>query len=320
MASAAVAGNYVCRLDAATEKKARDELNEDPKDRLNAVEALRTWIQQQPHLTFRTETQTLLFFLRTAKFSQLKAREMIENYAKAITKNRHWFQDIDTHDPNILEVIESGYVVPLPKKDKNGCTVLLYNTGATRKNGKMFTVESEIRAGVALLWYVGMDENFQVNGVVFVFDMTSFSMKHMTRWSMEDLKNWNASWQNSMPGRFKAFHHYSDGTIFETLMAISRPFLSKKMQDRVHVHDTLESLYKYVDMELLPDEYLPDDYQGPSAGPLANIIDNFKRDITDEKFRQMLLEETSERSYGIDESKRPSYKVVKESFRKLAVD
>ena len=40
----------------------------------------------------------------------------------------------------------------------------------------------------------------------------------------------------------------------------------------MHIHDTMESLYKSIDMELLPDEYLPDDYKGPSAGPLKEII------------------------------------------------
>jgi len=42
---------YVCGLDAKSIEKAKKELNEDAKDRLNAVDALRTWIQQQPHIT-----------------------------------------------------------------------------------------------------------------------------------------------------------------------------------------------------------------------------------------------------------------------------
>jgi len=45
--------NYVCKLDASTIEKAKKELNEDAKDRLGAVDALRTWIQQQPHITFK---------------------------------------------------------------------------------------------------------------------------------------------------------------------------------------------------------------------------------------------------------------------------
>jgi len=53
---AATDDKYVCQLDAKTAEKAKKELNEDAKDRLNAVDALRTWIQQQPHITFNTGT------------------------------------------------------------------------------------------------------------------------------------------------------------------------------------------------------------------------------------------------------------------------
>jgi len=54
---------YVCKLDEQSAEKAKKELNEDPKDRLNAVDALRTWIQQQPHITFRTGLSTASMFL-----------------------------------------------------------------------------------------------------------------------------------------------------------------------------------------------------------------------------------------------------------------
>jgi len=52
MAAAANHKPYVCQLDAQSAEKAKKELNEDPKDRMNAVNALQTWIQQQPHITF----------------------------------------------------------------------------------------------------------------------------------------------------------------------------------------------------------------------------------------------------------------------------
>jgi len=49
---------YVCMLDERSARKAKKELNEDAKDRLNAVDALRTWIQQQPHITFKLTGQS----------------------------------------------------------------------------------------------------------------------------------------------------------------------------------------------------------------------------------------------------------------------
>ena len=56
----------------------------------------------------RTDTVNLLYFLRTAKFSQLRARTLVENYAKAVTNFPQWFRDIDTHDPATMEPFEAG--------------------------------------------------------------------------------------------------------------------------------------------------------------------------------------------------------------------
>ena len=49
-------------------------------------------------------------------------------------------------------------------------------------------------------------------------------------------------------------------------------------------------------------------------------VEKFQEDVTEEKFRQDLLTYSSAESINIDESKRPAYKPVNESFRKLAVD
>ena len=42
----------------------------------------------------------------------------------------------------------------------------------------------------------------------------------------------------------------------------------------------MESLYKSISMDILPDEYLPDDYTGPSAGPLKQITRTYSRVLT----------------------------------------
>ena len=46
--------DYVCTFDEYTLEKAIKELNEDPKERLGSVQALRRWIKEQPHYTCRT--------------------------------------------------------------------------------------------------------------------------------------------------------------------------------------------------------------------------------------------------------------------------
>ena len=37
------------------------------------------------------------------------------------------------------------------------------------------------------------------------------------------------------------------------------------------MHSNLESVYKYIPLHVLPDEYLPDDYDGPSAGTIKSL-------------------------------------------------
>lgn len=39
----------------------------------------------------------------------------------------------------------------------------------------------------------------------------------------------------------------------------------------IHPH-SLETVYKNIDKSILPDEYVPDDYRGPTAGPIDQII------------------------------------------------
>jgi len=49
-------------------------------------------------------------------------------------------------------------------------------------------------------------------------------------------------------------------------------------------------------------------------------VEKFKEVAVEDTFRQHLLTITSTKSINIDESKRPAFKPVNESFRKLAVD
>ena len=44
---------YKCTLDEKTLEKAKEELNEDPKQRMSQIETFRDWIKSQPHIKSR---------------------------------------------------------------------------------------------------------------------------------------------------------------------------------------------------------------------------------------------------------------------------
>jgi hypothetical protein len=308
--------NYVCTLSAASLAKAKTELFEDPKERLAAVQQLRKWIREQKHLTCRTDTVYMLQVLRTAKFSQLRAREIIETILTLTTKFPQYLVNIDCHEPGIIKHIRSGASVPLPKPDKEGRWIIILRVG---QNDLTLPEMIEARAGLAVNALLKeKNEDMIVNGELLVFDMTGVSARHIARTAEGD-KNINKIYQECMLGRMKAMHFYNGGSFFELAMSIVRPFIKKKYLERMHVHSTMESLYEMIPMEFWPDEYLPDDYSGPSAGPMKNIVDDLTQRLLDPKFRDRLLDYTSDR-YKIDEKLAKTIDAPRESFRKLNVD
>lgn len=310
---------YVCTLTEASLEKARKELCEDPKERIGAVNTFRTWILQQPHITCPTDTEWLLRFLRNAKFSQLRAREKLTYHLKCKTDFNTWFDDIDTTEKGIQAFLSTGYMVPLPGFDDEGRKILLIKEGAIDPHSKVYNVATVMRAIFAYVFHLLRDENVQVNGVVCLSDMTGFSIKHQTFWGYEGMKNSTKCFEGGIPCRFKGYYLYNAGPIVDTIMAMMKPFMSKKTLDRMRtLGENMENVYKYVPKRMLPDEYLPDDYKGPSAGSYQSLVEEMKSELIKPEVRARILAETKA-EYKLDKSKEEE-NVPQASFRKLNVD
>ena len=92
------------------QKVAIEELNEVPERVAADIEALKTWIQQQPHLKARTDDQFLLGFLRGSKFSLEKAKGKIDKYYTLKTKYPDIFSCNDLNDETVKQIIKLGWV------------------------------------------------------------------------------------------------------------------------------------------------------------------------------------------------------------------
>jgi len=66
MATGVSDDDYVCTLTDESLKKAKEELNEDPKDRLAAVQKFRQLVKQQPHIKSPTGFQHTFNFVNSA--------------------------------------------------------------------------------------------------------------------------------------------------------------------------------------------------------------------------------------------------------------
>ena len=315
---------YQFPLDAEFKKKAENELKETDKERIGSVRALREWaIQRQDWLKTPLDTEYLLRFLRVRKFSQLAARKTLENFWTSRTKYPEWFSNVDMCDPDIQEIIGTGYCLVCPGTDKDGCRLVFFERTEHLDVDwaiKKFGVNKIFKAMVGLSDWLLMDPNVQVNGIVAIEDMTAFSIKHsMELYTTDNTKKWLALWQDGYPMRTKAMHIYNEPPIFDPLMALIKQFMKPKMKKRIHMTGkNLTNLYKKVDMDMLPLDYLPDDYKGCKVGSAKDVIAYMQRETTRPEVRDEILALTSGK-YRVDLAKKPKDDEPQASFRKLNV-
>jgi hypothetical protein len=323
MTSGVSDADYVCTLTEKSLKKAKEELNEDPKNRIGAVETFRQWILQQPHIKCPTDIGFLLPFLRVRYFSQMEARKLLENCLTRRSKFGQWFKNLDPADPKIQAVFDSGFFLMLPQKDDEGRQVFIVRPGRIDASGKApYTKADLFRAFACAIDYVYfLDENTTVNGTVTMIDCGHYSMKLHSYISLEERRDFMQTWQANYPARVKQIHIYNTGAMAELLMTVLKFVMPEKIQQRLKIHgQLLEEVYKYIPMRLLPAEYLPDDYQGPNAGTEKQIIERLKTSLTQPEVRSRIMYLSSEQ-FGIDEKKKPGAEDLPQgSFRKLNID
>lgn len=110
---------------------AEEELRETESLRSSSLQQLREAIHKHPDikkcrtgivdyfssnsfLMFFSDSIFLLRFLRTKKFSVPLALEMLERYLVIRQLYPNWFRQLDVEDQTINDILDSGYLVPLP--------------------------------------------------------------------------------------------------------------------------------------------------------------------------------------------------------------
>ncbi|XP_045191876.2 alpha-tocopherol transfer protein-like [Mercenaria mercenaria] len=315
---------FTSKLDEASKKKAKEELNElNDADRALAVQTFRKWILEQDCIKSPTDFEFLLRYLRARKFSQLGARQTLENYWTSKTTSPDWFKDVDPCDPNLIEILKSGYLLSPKVYDSNGRRLIMDRPGRLKDDiveraGGSKSVFKTI--GLFIDWVL-TDENVQVNGVNVIADLSDVKLSSLTTlWTAENGKKLLSFYQHSAPVRIKQMHFYNEPIFFDAVFALMKPLIKQKMRDRLFLHGgSMVDVFKEVEKCILPAEYLPDDYTGPNAGPISKIIDDMIEEMTQPGFRSY-MKKLSSGEFKIDLDKKKSNDIPSESFRKLNVD
>lgn len=179
---------YVCNLNAHFKKVAKDELREDDNIRTQALAQFREWLAKHPHIKkCRTDAVFLLRFLRVKKFSVPAACEMLEKYLTIRQLYPQWFQKLDIEDKELEEIIDCGYLIPLPERDELGRQIILSCAG--KFDPYRFTSSNMARAHSLVTEALLDDEESQIAGYSHVNDEEGLTMGHLSLWSLTDIRN-----------------------------------------------------------------------------------------------------------------------------------
>ncbi|KAH8371760.1 hypothetical protein KR093_008788, partial [Drosophila rubida] len=305
-------------LSASLQRTANEELNEVP-ERLDAdILALRTWLQQQPHLRSRSDDQFLVSFLRGCKFSLEKAKSKLDKYYTLRTQFPDFYTIRDVDSQRIRDILQIGVGLRLPiPLHEDGPRLIYVRPGcypADKYSFEEIMCISHALNGLSIQF----DDHAVVHGYVVLLDFSEYTAAHLLQMTPSVVKKMSRFAEDAMPVRDKGTHMIHTNAAFEMSFNLLRSAMSAKQQQRLSVHGSnLASLYEHV-----PQRYLPTHLGGEQG-----TIEQLKQDAwnTFMECQQYLREEAN---YGVDEKLRPGGRCndydsvfgVDGSFRKLDID
>ncbi|XP_063923666.1 alpha-tocopherol transfer protein-like isoform X2 [Zophobas morio] len=291
----------------------RETLNEDLNTRDRDLEAIKTWLRQEPHLPDTWDDICLLNFLRGCSFSIEKCKRKLDMYFTMRAAVPEFFTNRTIMNPGIKDVIEKTNMICLPgltpdcKRVNIACNALAYESISFADATKLITMIGDARL---------LLEEHGVSGDVYILDAELQLLKPFIKNSPILFKKFFICVQEAYPVKIKEIHIINPNSFATIILNAVRPFLSEKIRNRIHIHHTMDTLYKFVPKSMLPDEY------GGTAGKLRDLKENWLEKVNE--FKEWFKEQEH---VVANESRRIGHPLNSEdlfgiegSFRQLTID
>lgn len=247
------APDYKFTLEEKYRKIAEVELHETDEIRESSLKQIRDWVIANPAIKqCRTDNLFLLRFLRVCKFNVARACAKLENFLTIHQEFPTWFHNVTIDDPGVRCVLESGYVVPLPERDRYGRLVLFFVQGYLDPD--THSIADIIRTADLIFQMFYDDERTQIAGHIWIYDDAGSNLKHFRQWGINDIKHGVRYISKGMPIRSKGYVRVNMAPWLIVLSDIIKPFLAEKIKNRFHFLKNFDNI-DGVDKNMLPKEY-----------------------------------------------------------------
>jgi len=267
-----VEDDYHCPLSNEVQEISRLELQETGKKRKKALAEMRRWIKSQAHIKrVRLDANFLLRFLRMQKFEVKESCDILDKYLTMRRQHPDWFQNLDCRDEKLAELIDLGYLLVLPDRDRHGRRVI-YSKACQFDAGR-FTTSDMMRAHIMAFETLLTDEENQVRGFTYVLDEKSVTWNQIAIWTPSEVSKAFSCCERALPMRHREIHLLHLPWTMALILQFAKSLLSEKLRKRFQTHSGLESLGRVVDVGLLPAE----EYGGRRS--MAECVALWKREL-----------------------------------------
>ncbi|KAF2904400.1 hypothetical protein ILUMI_01777 [Ignelater luminosus] len=260
---------------------AEKELRETPENVKKGIEELKELLKNDPSLSFDTDDEFLIIFLRPCKFYAKSAYELMKRIADFKEKHKNLLDNLMPADEQD-GFIKYNVVNVLKDRDHKGRRVLIQNAGSLWDPSKV-SADQVFRMLYLMHEAAVLEPETQVRGGVVILDFDGLSTKQVMALTPSVSMRLLSFIQEAMPLRLKEVHIVKQPFIFNMVWNIFKPFIKEKLKGRLFFHGTkMASLHKHMDPSCLPKNYggvLPEiDYTGANWYPaIQNHLDHMKK-------------------------------------------
>ncbi|KAJ0173136.1 hypothetical protein K1T71_011312 [Dendrolimus kikuchii] len=285
-----------------------------PGDMDRCVDILKEWIKQQEHFTKKDfSKEQLERFLMTLKGSIERTKLQLDKLCTMKTLLSRFFESCNAKN-DFLHIKNKLIVGILPGMTEDYYRVCIGKVLYNKVDSKALL--SAFQLGLMICEYF---KSFDYNdGVIAIADFRGIDlMEFVSAINFIDLREAIMIGMEGYDTRVKGIHFISNSKAVEILVKLIKQLLSKKISERVHVHNSNETLYEHVPRELLPTDY------GGEEKQYKEICDDWTKELSTEKnvkfFEEMKNARTNEtlrRAINFNEN----YIGMAGTFRNLTVD
>jgi len=193
-----------------------------------------------------------LCFLRARKFHVSRAFRALKNYVRMVDLNPNLMANLPAHELRIH--LNEKLQVVAASRDQLGRQIFIFRAG--RWNPKVSTLDDIFRCNIFYLRRLASDLQSQFKGIVAIVDLKQLGIHHVRHVTPSYAKLVASLIQDCFPIRFQAIHLVNEPWIFGVLLSMILPFMSEKIQNRIHHHGKCwTSLHSHIDDAVLPEDF-----------------------------------------------------------------